>query len=115
MRLVRHSTLKKLHQGIRALEKKVRELEPLQFREGDVVYIVDGERDPLREYYLIKEYGSLGGTAWIVDTKPGRERAIHNEMSDGVQIRFLRREPPKQCRCCGHILKEDEYGHTENK
>lgn len=93
---------------IKELRDKVTHLNAETFREGDCVYINDGQRDPLKEYYLITAYGSLAGPAFMVDTNKDIHPGALNEHRHGVPVKYMSKEPPEQCGCCGHVLEDHD-------
>ena len=99
---------KKLRKEISELKDQVHELYKLQFREGDMVYINDGHRDPRIPFYLCKSYNN--GNCYYVSTEKGKHS---HYIGDEAHTKYMSHEPPKQCHCCNHLLIKEVENDRE--
>lgn len=91
---------KRLAARILELELEVKRLVKYRFREGDVVYINDGERSPLMPFYLRKSYN--GGDCYYVTR--GKDDIIREGLSYSVNVRDISLSKPKCCAACGSLI-----------
>ena len=108
LKIISKKTFNLLKEEIENLKKENEELNSKQFREGDCVYVLDGEHNPLQKYYLLKKYWALGGECCIIsenNKEPIKEDSTkHLYLYNTTFTKYLSHKRPEQCPHCNNIL-----------